>query len=339
MPTISNLSGSLDLALGKSLAPINMAILSEVEAYEEMSMIGKVFGKKPSDEYAYSATYMTAGSNFQDVGELGTPPTTDQICGYQKIILNDKEWKLEKQLSLTTISDSKKIFQLEQFGRTFGKEWGRTREQFSAAFLDGAVNSTTFTFANKSYDCTTADGVATFSTAHTSKTGGYANQSNLYNASLTYENLFKIEKAMQNIRDDDGNRLGISPNVILIPNKARSIQRALEIVGTTGGKPETTNNGLNINCGRFTILAWTYLNGVTSETDETWYLIDSTRNEEDGLVWIDREDLMIDMDKDIRRHAVYYVGRGRFTCGAINWRAIAACYPNAGSVGTSMSSL
>lgn len=339
MAIISNLNGKLDLAFGKSLAPINMAILAEIESFEEMSLIGDVFSKKPSQEYAYSATYMTAGDKFQDVGELGTPPTTDQVCGYQKIVLNDKEWKLEKQLSLTTIADSKKQFQLEQFGKSFGKEYGRTREEFAAAFIDGSVNATTFTYSGKSYDCTSADGVSLFSTAHTSKTGNYSNQSNLFNASLTYENLFKIEKAMQNFRDDNGNRLGISPNIILVPNKARSIQRALEIVGTTTGRPETTNNGLNINCGRFTIKAWNYLNGVTSETDDTWYLIDGNRNEEDGLLWIDREELTIEMDRDIRRHAVYYVGRARFTAAANNWRSIVACYPNASSVGTSMASL
>ena len=80
MAIISNLTGKLDLAFGKSLAPINMAILAEIESFEQMSLIGDVFSKKPSEEYAYSATYMTAGDKFQDVGELGTPPTTDQIC-------------------------------------------------------------------------------------------------------------------------------------------------------------------------------------------------------------------------------------------------------------------
>ncbi len=322
----SKASGVNDSFFGKSQEPIRAVIEDQIEVFAKNSQLANIFNMETSKRFAERFTYKTKIGSFQDVGENGAYPRTEMQEGFSKVI-EPNEWKNQFAVSKTMIEDGT-AFNLRSEAIGFTDSYNRTREQFGANLISGGT-STTARYGGKTYDTTTADGKALFSTSHSSITKGYKAQSNLFDAEFSYDVLCALEEQMQNFRDDDGNLLNICPDTIIIPNDYRLKKAVFDIIGTEG-LPNTANNSFNYQFGRWNVIVWPYLNklsGITSGGSQL-YLLDSKFNQNyQGLIWLDRLPLSVHSWIDENTDANVFNGRARFTAGFNNWRAIACLAP------------
>jgi len=329
---ISISNGVMDSAYGKSAEPIKMFIESKNEAWEEKSMIPKIFSMETSSNFAEKFTYETTIGNFEIVGENGNYPEADYQEGYDKVIY-PQEFKRKFSISQTLMEDGKAGSVGKKEGGKLVDAWHRTRELFGSTLLTNGI-ATTMTFGKKTgLDIACADGKALFATDHPSVNGKTSAQSNLYNLEFSYENLTIMETAMQNVKDDDGNKLNLQPDTIIIPNDPRIKAKVFEVLGADY-KPGTGDNDSSYNYGRWNIIVWTFLGSPAGMTaGKSWFMIqDSEWNENyAGLVWIDRIDLTIKSEIDADTDANIWRGRGRYGAAPNDWRCMFAGIPGLGT--------
>lgn len=318
----SKSSGLNDSVYGKSEAPIRAFLETQVKAYEEESTIDKIFKTVNSTHYAEKVGGITGlAHGFKPVGEGGAYPTDERQEGYSKTLENIT-WKDSFAITQEMIEDAQ-ILDLSRTGaRSFIDQYYLTREKYGSQLLVGAVSSTTTNFRGITMDCTSADGVSLFSTAHTSKTGNTGTQSNKFAGAFDVDVLGKIETKMQNFTDDNGEVLNIAPDTIIIPNDAVLKKAVFAAIGADKD-PATANNGFNYQFGRWTVIVSPYLNGLVS-SDKPFMLLDSKyRDNYEGLIFQDRIPLTIRSYIDDETDNNVWAGRARFVCGANDWRCIA----------------
>lgn len=315
-------SGLQDSVYGKSQDPIRMFIEKRAEAFEAQSVVNKIFVQDKSNNYAEKYTAMTAMSGFQPVGENGNYPSDMMQESFAKV-LEHETWKDSFRISQEMVEDSK-LIDLKKQPAAFITAYYRTREQFGAALLAGAVGgSKTVTFAGKSFHCTSADAEALFSKAHPAKGEGVAAQSNMFAEAFSADALGAVESEMQDFRGDTGEILDVAPDTIIIPNVHTLKKAVFEAVGADKD-PNTANNGFNYQFGRWNIIVWPYLNQYLSSGATPWILMDSRYNEEyAGAVWLDRIPLTVHSTIDDETDANVWRGRARFIAGFNDWRAFA----------------
>lgn len=316
------MSGLNDSIYGKSEAPIKAFLEENIKAYTENSFVEKVFKMIDSDNYAEKFTSLTGlAQGFLPVGEGGAYPKDERQEGFAKTLEHDT-WKDSFTITQEMIEDSK-ILDLNRTGaRGFIDAYALTREKYGAQFLIGAVQGTTTTFRGKKMDCTTADGVSLFSTAHPSIVDG-TTQSNKFADIFSVEVLGKAETAMQNFKDDNGEILTVSPDTIIIPNDAELKAEVFAAIGAEKD-PDTSNNGFNYQYGRWNVIVSPYLNGLIANGNKPFMLYDSRYNENyNGLLFLDRIKLTVSSYVDENTDNCVWKGRSRFVCGANDWRSIA----------------
>lgn len=318
----SKSSGLNDSIYGKSEAPIKAFLETNVKAYEEMSTIKKIFKMVESDNYGEKYTGLTGLANgFQPVGEGGSYPTDERQEGYSKFLENIT-WKDSFEVTEEMMEDSKVLDLGKTGAKGFIDQYYLTREKYGCQLLIGAVSGTSTNFRGMTMDCTSADGVALFSTVHPSKTGNTSTQSNKFAGAFSAENLSKLETKMQNFTDDNGEVLTVTPDTIVIPNDAALKKAVFEAIGADKD-PNTANNGFNYLFGRWNVIVSPYLNGLI-DTDKPYFLLDKKYCDNyNGLLFLDRIPLSIKswIDNDTDNNV--WSGRSRFVCGANDWRCIA----------------
>lgn len=316
------LTGLNDSVFGKSEAPIRAFLEENVKTYENHSFIKSVFKEMESDKYAEKFTGLTGmAQGFLPTGEGGAYPDDERQEGYSKTFEHDT-WKDRFVITQEMVEDSK-VLDLNKTGaRGFIDSYNSTREKYASQLLIGAVAGTTTSFRGKTMDCTTADGVSLFSTAHPSKTGNTAAQSNKFAGAFSDTVLGQIETNMQNFKDDNGEILTVSPTTIIIPNDATLKKAVFAAIGADK-EPTTANNGYNYMYGRYEIIVNPYLNPLLG-SDKPFFVYDKNYNENyNGLLFLNRIPLTVDSYIDNNNDNNVWKGRSRFVCGANDWRQIA----------------
>ncbi|WP_462385256.1 phage major capsid protein [Intestinibacillus massiliensis] len=316
-------SGLTDSLYGKSQAPIKALIEQNVEAFQEKSMIDKVFYMDTTKNYAEKYTSETSIGDFEDVGENGAYPKTTMQEGYSKTI-EPTTWKSSFEVTQEMLEDAK-MGKIKSRANIFGTSYNRTREKFAADMLAGGVAAKT-SIGGREYDTTTADGAALFSAAHPSIIkGAKGAQSNLFSYSTGKaftDVLDAAQERMQDFRDDDGNLLNVSPSTLLIPNVG-SLKRALFAAIGSDLDPNTANHAMNFQMGLWNVLIWPYLPKAIGGKPY-FYIIDEQFNSDYMcLPWLDRVQLTVRSDIDPNTDANIWKGRARFGAGFNNWRSIA----------------
>jgi hypothetical protein len=329
----SKAAGLNDSIFGKSQDPIKMMLTDQSEAFEAESLIDKIFNMDETSNYAEKYLYETSLGDFSAVGEQGAYPESSFQEGYGKTIEPD-EWKLQFSVTKTMIEDAK-FGKVKQKAYGFMKSYYRGREKFGLGILNNGA-STTMTFGpnGKSFNIACNDGLALFSGVHTSKTGGTGTQSNYISNPFSYDALCLAEEHMHYITDDDGNIMDISPDTIIVPDKARIRKLVFDAIGTAEGAPGTANNSMNVQYGRWNVIFSPYLtntSGITAGTD-SWYLADSKWNEMyEGLVFLDRIPLEVRSYVDEKTDANIIKGRSRWIASPNRWNACLKSDPGVGT--------
>lgn len=315
-------SGLQASIFGLSQAPIRQFIEKRAEAFEKVSIHNKIFNVMPSKQPMEKFTQMTAMTGFMPVGELGDSPVDGMQEGYDKI-LEHEVWKDSFTISREAMDDAR-LMDLKQKPQSFITAYYRTREMYGAALIGKAMSgATAVNFRGKSFSLKTADGAALFSTAHTSKTGGTANQGNFFANTVSADNIGLVATAMQNFTDDDGNPLTIEPDTIIIPNDAALKKAVFEAIGSNDD-PETMNGALNYQYGLWTVMVWPYLNQHVDTGDAPFIMMDSKHNAEyNNAVWLDRVHLEVNSELNRSNTSNTWYGYSRFIAGFVDWRAFA----------------
>lgn len=314
----SNLNNTV---YGKAELPVRMFLEKRNEEFEKNSMLKSLFVMGTSENFGDLYTGMTAMQGFEPVGENGAHPEDSMQEGYQKMLIYET-WKDRFSISREIIEDGK-MMDLKGKPTAFITGYHRTRERFGAALYGSAMaglSEMKFGRTQKKFDLKTADGVTMFHTAHAGKVKKH-NQSNKFSNAFSADNLGKIETAMQNFTDEDGNILDVSPDTIVIPNYAGIKKDVFAAVGADKD-PATSNNAFNYHFCRWNVIVWPYLNQFVADGATVPYiLLDSHYNETyHGAVWNDRVPLTVDAFEDRNTDAAVWNGRARFNACFNDWR-------------------
>lgn len=183
---------------------------------------------------------------------------------------------------------------------------------FINAFTDSGVDAEGFAIAG-------ADSVGLCSTAHKHTPSNASTQSNEGTLALSSANVTATALAMREFTDDRGELVSIKPDTILVPPELE--ETALQIVGTDR-EVGSANNTVNINKGRYNVVAWDYLTDANA-----WFLIDSVLKSQ-HLVWLDRIAPEFAMTEDFDTIQGKWRGYYRFSRGFDAWQWIMGQNPS-----------
>ena len=325
----SESSGLCDSIYGKSQAPIRLFLEKKGEAFENESQLKNLFYTQDSDHFGEKFTYLTSMEGFRAVGENGAYPIDESQEGFAKFF-EHTTFKNSFAISREMIEDSKTI-DLKKKPAAFIQSYYRTKEKLGAALFGNALmENEKFTFADKEFDATCADGLPLFSKGHKGvKTADV--QCNIFSDTFSEDSLGAIESAMQNFRGDSGELLDIAPDTILIPNVHSLKKQVFAAIGADKD-PSGSGNGFNYHFGRWNVIVWNYLNDYVRDGDMPFILIDSRYNSDNaGAVWLDRTPLEVRSTVDENTDANIWRGYARFSAGFNDWRFAAAGGMQSGS--------
>lgn len=312
-------SGTLDALYGNFQAPIVSHIEEKCEAWEQTLIFPHIFREQKIETFAGGYTSSTAMDDWEAVGENGAHPSNGFEEGYSKII-KDMTWKSQFGISQEMVED-------QQLGRAlkdttkFVNSYYRTKERFFAEMLAKAAGgNASMTRSGKLFDLKSADGKNLFATDHPSKVKG-GNQTNKYQDSFSGAAWGKAITAMQNLKGDNGEILGLCPDTLVIPNIYSMVEAAYAYVNSHS-VPGSDHNDANPLYGNQRVIIWPYLNEFLASGAAPWFVMDSKYNmDADGLIYQNRLDLTVrsvlgENDENI------WKGRARFAGGFVDWRAI-----------------
>lgn len=316
--TFSFASGLNDSVFGKSQAPIQLFLEKRGEAFEQMSMIDKLFNVGSDKSFGGKMVTMTAMDGFQPVGENGPHPHDNMQEGYSKYY-EHMVWKDRFSITREAVDDDK-LMDLKQRPASFIAGYYRTRERFAAALFGAAIaGNASVNFKGRTFDTTTADASNLFAKTHPGKVSK-KQQSNLFADAFSNDALMAAETAMQNFKGDNDELLDVAPDTIAIPNDYALKKTVFAAIGADKD-PATANNGFNYNFGRWNVLVWAELNQYIAPGVSPWILLSSAYNEDKcGAFWRDRVKLEVDSYIDKDTNANVWDGYARFTAGFNDWR-------------------
>ena len=133
----SQASGVADSIFGKSQEPIKAIITEQVEAFQQVSVIEKLFYMDNSKNFSEKYTIETSLGDFEPVGENGAYPKTGIQEGFAKVI-EPETWKSSFEVTQEMIEDAK-IGKIKSRAKQFTTSYGRTREKYAANLIAAGI--------------------------------------------------------------------------------------------------------------------------------------------------------------------------------------------------------
>ena len=284
--------------LGASRRPSMLAQLFNIQnsqrSYEQTSGVG--------------AIGIDAWDMFEQSGKVGE---ADFDQGY-KATFTHKEYPLEVKIRRKLVDDNMwpEVFNIPE---RIGDSAALKREVDGASVFNNAFDSS----------FTGPDGVALCSASHPwspQKTGNL--QSNTFTYAMTAANVRLMREAMMAFVDDNGNKQGVTPNLLLVPSTLED--DAIEITKSLND-PTSANNTVNPQgpaIGRWQVKVWHYLTDSNA-----WFMIDSALMRM-ALEWYDRVPLGINPKVEDKTIAATWIAYMRYSYGWADWRWIAGSNPS-----------
>jgi len=266
-------------------------VQNSMRDYEEVSSIG--------------AVGIDAWNQYEQAGSAGQ---ADFDQGYKKSYTH-REYPLELQIKRKFLDDNN-FRQITDASLRMGDSAALKREVDAASVFNNAFSA--------SY--TGADAVALCSDSHpySPKKSG-TTQDNNFALALTKDNVKTIREAMMAFTDDNGNKVAVTPDTILVPPGLEDA--GLEITKSLLD-PSTANNTINPQAGRFSVLTWHYLTDSNA-----WFMIDSNLMKL-SLDWFDRVPLSITPKVEDKTLQATWIAYMRYSYGWSDWRWVAGSNPS-----------
>jgi len=184
----------------------------------------------------------------------------------------------------------------------------RKREKGAASVLNGAFTDSGTNDDGMPY--AGGDGVGLCSTAHPRSAEDSTTQSNEGTLALTADNLGETRRLHMKLTDDTGDIMDVMPDLVIIPLE---LEDAALQAGLSPLEPDTANNAINPQQGRFRYLVWNYL------TDgNAWFMVDSARRAR-SLLWYDRIPLEFAPQGDFDTLQARWRAYMRYSYGSRDW--------------------
>lgn len=278
------------------------------------SMLPELFniqGSETADEKILAIGGLsTRGWNFEDSGRV---PYDEIVKGYEETLTHHEFAKgviVERKLI-----DDNRIGRVLNKVEALGDSAFRMREKAGAnVFINAFSSATTETLDDFGTDAVGADLVALCSTAHPRNpldTG--TTDSNEGTLSLTDANVSTTRQLMAEMVDLNGDLINVMPDEILVPPELEDT--ALTIV-RSAQDPDSANNAINPQAGRFTVKVWHYLTDANA-----WFMMDSGRRRS-SLQWYDRIPLEFAREGDFETLQSKFRAYARFSLGWSDYRWI-----------------
>ncbi len=208
------------------------------------------------------------------------------------------ELRIEKRLMIND--------QYGQIQKTIQRA-GLAAENFMEIQAAGLLNNAFSTSYNWS------DGKPLCSTTHpvspNKASGSYVNKGT---SALTADAVSATRIAMMRFKDDRGNEIGVVPDELWCPPELEDA--ALKIIGSVQD-PDSANNAINPQAGRFRVVPWHRLSDTTN-----WFLASSMWRAQ-AANWYDRENMEIMLVHESTTELVYEL-KLHFSYGVDDWRWI-----------------
>ena len=260
----------------------------------------------------YEELYQGIGAQGLVPPVQGSVPYADFNAGYRKDILN-YEFALGTQIERRLVDDDNRNAIVAR-AETLTDSFNQSIEQDAVNVF---INAFTDDGTNRFGDSTNgADGVGLCSTAHPYSPANTNNtQSNEGTLALTIDNLDSTRQSMQNITDDQGNLLGINPDMLLVPPELERTATQL-VAANANYEPGSAQFDVNMFAGRFRPVVWNRLTDSNA-----WFLIDSQLMKR-HLIWQWRVRPVFDQQENFDGLTAKYRGYCRYGVGWTDFRWI-----------------
>jgi phage major head subunit gpT-like protein len=193
-----------------------------------------------------------------------------------------------------------------------------TRAQRAAAAFDQLQEQQAADVFNNAFDATNyagVDGQSLCDGAHPASPSDTGTTfSNSGTSALTKDSVEATKILMQSYTDDAGNKMGVMPNVLLVPP---ALEEQARIITGSMNDPDSANNAINVQYQRWQVIPWFYLTDSNN-----WFMIDSTAMQM-SLFWVNRIPFGISNEgMNMNQVQIRYPLYSRYTYGYIDWRWI-----------------
>ena len=275
----------------KSLIDTLFNVQGSVRAYEEVTGAG--------------AIGIEAWDTYESAGKAGEAKF-DQAY---KTTYTHREYPLEIQIQRKLLADSN-FRAIQDPAVKIGDSASLKREVDAANIFNNAFTS----------GFNGGDGVTLCSNSHPlspKKTG--VTQDNNFALALTKANVKAIREAMMAFTDDNGNKMAVTPDTILVPPTLED--ESIEIADSPLD-PASAENKINPQFGRWKVVTWHYLTDSNA-----WFMIDSTLMKM-HLDWFNREPLSIKPKVEDKTLQATWIAYMRYSLGWSDWRWVAGSNPS-----------
>lgn len=316
MAIVISKNSALNDDLWKPVAQVVNAVLEDTDAEKTKydQLVADLAIEKKSNKYAEKQTGITSLSSFDVVNEGDKAKLDDLQEAFPKLIVHSA---FSKSVALTKeMLDDGDIDTMKVVASNLVKAYKRTRAELMSKALTCASSS--FTYGGHTFDCTTGDGQALFSTAHVNKKDG-ATQSNKSTKQLTLDNLIALANMGRNFTNESGIVTGYEFDTIIVPGNCPTVENAARVIINSDKVVGSNNNDVNTQKGKWTLIVdplWTVA------ANETPYILMSSEANKayNGTVFYDRTALDVKSEVEIDSRNLKYNGYGRMSCGFNNWR-------------------
>ncbi len=251
----------------------------------------------------------SSGWNFEDIGRV---PYDEIVKGYEETLTHHEFAKgvvIERKLI-----DDNRIARAIAMVEALGDSAFRMREKAGAnVFINAFSAATSETLDDYGTDATGADLVALCSTAHPRNPLDSTTDSNEGTTALSAAGLSTTRQLMMDFVDMRGDLINAMPDLLLVPNELEDTAR---IAAGSALDPNSANNAINPQNGRYRVVVWNYLTDANS-----WFLIDSGKMRQ-SLLWFDRIPLEFAREQDFDTLQAKFRAYARFSLGWSDWRFV-----------------
>ena len=256
---------------------------------------------------------------YQGMGAMGLVPTfdgtvpyTDFDAGY-RVDIRNYEFALGMQVERRLVDDDQ-FNQIKRRASNMADAFNITIETDAAqVFINGFTDDGTNRMGASTNG---ADAVGLLSAAHPySPANSGTTQSNEGTLALTIDNLDTTRQNMRNFTDDQGQLLGVNPDMLLGPPELE--RTATQLVSERAiYEPNSAQYDVNMFSGRFRPVVWDRLTDSNA-----WFLIDSTLMKQ-HLIWQWRIRPEFAQAEDFDGLPAKFRGYMRYGIGGTDWKWI-----------------
>jgi len=267
--------------------------------------VGEFYGMQSSKDSFEKWSEVGALPDFSQFN--GTVVYNSQSQGYDTIVTH-LEWVNGFQINRDLYDDDRHGL-WSQRPAALANAYNRTRQAHGARLFNNAFALDTLFYVN-------SEAVSLCNDSHTTTSGASTASGfdNRVTSSLTAVAVGSLRTTMRGFRGDQAERFDCMPSKIVVPI---DLADRLDEIIKSDKQPDSANNNMNPQYGRFSGTDWEYLTDTNN-----WFMLDE-RNMKKFNVWFDRIPLEFGRAEEFDTFVAKWRAYCRYANAWFNWRFIA----------------